>query len=114
MKSVLIFVLCLSLTACSSFTKQVNPGEDFTVAPQETVKVQGTDFRLKVLYSALSHYTNSSRSPVSCAFEITTKDKTEKKELDQGSSIVVEGFYIKLQSVGSQPDSCKFIVTKVE
>ena len=84
MKSIMIFALCLSLTACSSFTKQVNLGEDFKVAPQETVKVQGTGFRLKVLYSASSHYTNSSRSPESCAFDVTTNDKTEKKELDLG------------------------------
>ncbi len=112
MKIFIIAMLCLSMTSCFLFTKTVNLGEGFTVGTGETVKIQGISFRLKVVYIALSHYENPGRNPTSCSF--TINDKPEMKQLDPGSSMTVEGVNIKLQSVNFQPDTCKFIISKVE
>ena len=114
MKSMMIFVLCLSLTACFLFTKTVKLGEDFTVTAGETVKVQGTNLRLKMTTTYISEFHNPRRGEVGCMFEVTTNDKPERKQLANQSSMIVEGFYIKLQTIDIPPGSCRFIVTKAE
>lgn len=114
MKFTIIVVLCLSLTGCFLFTKTVKLGEDFTVTAGETVKVQGTSLRLKMVTTYISEFHNPRRGEEGCMFEITTNDKPERKQLANQGSMKVEGFYIKLQLVNYHPYSCKFIVTKVE
>ena len=116
MKFVLIFVVCLSLTACFLMTRTVKQGELFTITgANETVKVEGTDLQLKIITTKLSDFFEPPRrAEESCEFEIKSKDKTEKRELMRTHSTIFEGYNIKLERLDTSKIICGFIVTKAE
>ncbi|HRH43273.1 MAG TPA: hypothetical protein PKY82_16695 [Pyrinomonadaceae bacterium] len=115
MKVALIFVICLSLNACFLMTRTVKQGELFTIKGSETVKVEGTDLQIKIITTKTSDYFNKPIGVLeSCEFEVKSNNKTEKRELGNHNSTIVDGFNIKLERLDTGKVMCGFIVSKAE
>jgi hypothetical protein len=95
--------------------KTVNPDEYFTLKRGETVKVNGTDLKIKMLENGTSQRTSGGDS-VFCKIEVAYKGGTEEKTLEVGSFVSYNDWNLRVEKVNTAADqsktSCVLIVVK--